>query len=170
LSAPLYNSFTAGAGEQITGLQLILSGDDTSLGVIDVGLYADDSTTPGELMAVLGSVDDSALSNMPAVYDITLTAYPLLNDDTLYWVGLSGTTTGDWYYDYDASGIGVADEFFANQIGVFSNDDDPYQMSVTEGVSVTPEPSSSILIAVGIGVLALFRRRAASHSAHASEA
>jgi hypothetical protein len=158
---PLDNSFTSGAAGQITDLQLMLSGDQTSSGSVDVGLYADNSTTPGQLIAVLGIFNDSALSDTPAIYDITLTAYPLLTDDTLYWVGLSGTTTAEWAYDYDDSGIGVADEFFANQMGVFSNDDDPYQMSVTEGVSVTPEPSNSILIAVGIGFLALLRRSAA---------
>ena len=157
---PLDNSFTSGAAGQITGLQLMLSGDQTSSGSVDVGLYADNSTTPGELIAVLGILDDRALSDTPAIYDITLTSYPLLNDDTLYWVGLSGTTSAEWAYDYDDSGIGVADEFFSNQIGVFSNDNDPYQMSVTEGVSVVPEPSSGIFIAVGIGVLALLRRRA----------
>ena len=69
---PLYNSFTSDAAEQITGLQLILSGDDTSLGAGDVGLYADNSTTPGELIAVLGSVEGIALSDTPAIYDITL--------------------------------------------------------------------------------------------------
>jgi hypothetical protein len=161
LVGPLDNSFTSGAAGQITDLQLMLSGDQTSSGSVDVGLYADNSTTPGQLIAVLGIVNDSALSDTPAIYEITLTAYPLLTDDTLYWVGLSGTTTAQWAYDYDESGIGVADEFFANQIGVFSNDDDPYQMSVTEGVSVAPEPSNSILIVVGIGFLALLRRRAA---------
>ena len=158
---PLDNSFTSGAAGQIAGLQLMLSGDQTSSGGVDVGLYADNSTAPGELIAVLGIVSDSALSDTPAIYDITLTAFPLLTDDTLYWVGLSGTTTAEWAYDYNDSGIGVAGEFFANQIGVFSNNNDPYQMSVSEGGSVAPEPSSSILIVVGVGVLTLLRRRAA---------
>lgn len=156
---PLDDSFTSGAAGQITDLQLMLSGDQTSSGSVDVGLYGDNSTTPGELIAVLGIVYDSALSDTPAIYDIALTAFPLLTDDTLYWVGLSGTTTAAWAYDYDESGIGVADEFFSNQIGVFSNDNDPYQMSVTEGVSTVPEPSTCLLIVVGIGVLALLRRR-----------
>jgi hypothetical protein len=159
---PLDNSFTSDSAGQITGLQVMLSGEQTFSGSVDVGLYADNSTTPGELIAVLGILDDGALSDTPAIYDITLTAYPLLTDDTLYWIGLYGTTSAEWSYDYDDSGIGVADEFFSNQIGVFSNDNDPYQMSVTEGVSVAPEPPSRILIVVGIGFLAMLRRRAAS--------
>jgi hypothetical protein len=160
---PLYNSFTTAAAEHITGLQLILSRDDAFSGAVDVGLYANNSTTPGELIEILGSVDDNALSNTPAIYDITLTAYPLLTDDTLYWIGLSGTTTAEWYYDYDTDGTGVGAEFFSNQIGVFSDDDDPYQMSVTGGVSAAPEPSSIFLIAAGAVVLGLLRRRAGQH-------
>lgn len=155
---PLYDSFTSGAAGPITGLQLILSGDDTSSGAVDVGLYADNSTKPGELIAALGSVSDSVLSDAPAIYDITLTAHPLLTSDTLYWIGLYGTTSGEWSYDYDDSGIGVADDYFANQLGVFSNLNDPYQMSVTEG-AVAPEPSSGLLIATGAGLLALALHR-----------
>lgn len=151
---PLYDSFTSDAAEQITGLELMLSGDNTSSGAVDVGLYSDDSTAPGALIAVLGSVEDSALSDTPAIFDITLTAYPLLSDNTRYWIGLSGTTAAEWSYDYDSSGTGVADEFFANQVGVFSNEEDPYQMSVTQGVSAAPEPSSGLLIAMGAVFLA----------------
>ncbi len=152
---PLYNSFTSDAAEPITGLQLILNGDDTSPGAVDVGLYADNSTTPGDLIAVLGSVEDSTLSDTPTIYDITLTLDPLLTDDTRYWIGVSGTTSAQWSYDFDGSGIGVAGEFFANQIGVFSNVNDPYQMSVTEGVSTVPEPSSRLLVGIGAVFLAL---------------
>ncbi len=158
---PLYNSFTSAAAGQISDLQLILSGDgdDTSSGAVQVGLFADDSSTPGALITVLGSVNDSALSEAPLTYDVTLTAFPPLTGDTRYWIGLFDTTIAEWYYDYDASGTGVEEEFFANQIGVFPNSNDPYQMSVTEGAYAAPEPSSSLLIAIGAGLLALARLR-----------
>ena len=160
-AGPLYDSFTSDAAGQITDLQLMLNGDDTSSGTVEVGLYADNSISPGQLIAPLGSVYDSGLSDTPTVYDIALTSYPLLTADTLYWIGLYGTTTtADWSYGNDDSGTGVASDYFANQIGVFSNVDGPYQMSVSEGVSQTPEPSSRILIVVGIGILALLRRHA----------
>lgn len=158
---PLYDSFTSVGSGQITDLQLILSGDGdgTSLGVVQVGLFADDANTPGDLIAVLGTVNDDTFYNMPAIYDVGLTSYPTLADDTRYWIGLSGTTTAEWYYDSDSSGIGVASEFFSNQIGVFSNDNDPYQMSVTERVTEAPEPSSSLLLVVGASLVALARLR-----------
>jgi hypothetical protein len=150
---PLYDSFTSAAAEQITGLRLILNGDNTSSGAVDVGLYADDSTTPGALIAPLGVLNDSTLSDEPATFTIKLTAFPLLSN-TRYWIGLTGTTTAEWSYDSDSSGVGVADEYFANQIGLFSNADDPYQMQVTEGTSPVPEPPSGLLIAIGAAILA----------------
>jgi len=161
-SGPFHNSVTSVAAGPLTGLQLILSGyeDDTSSGSVDVGLYADISTTQGGLIAVPGNVPDSALSDVPAIYDVTLTTYPLLTDDTLYWIGLSATTTAEWHYDYDNTEIGVADEFFSSQAGLFSSGDDPYLLSANEGVPKTPEPPSSLLIGVGAVVVALLHRLA----------
>jgi len=161
-AGPLYDSFTSGTGDTITAVQLILSGDDTSSGAVDVDLYSDNSIAPGELIAVLGVINDSALSDTPAVYDVPLTVAPPLADDTVYWVGLSGTTSAQWYYDGDSNGIGVAGESFANQTGVYSDSFDPYQMQVAMQVTESPEPASSLLIAVGAGVagvLVLLRRR-----------
>jgi hypothetical protein len=158
---PLHYSLTSVTARQETDLQPILSGVDTSSDAVDVGVYADNSTTSGELMAVFGDVDDSLLSDTPDVYDITLTAFPLLTDGTLYWFGLSGTTSVEWYYNYDMNGIGIAEKLFANQTGAYSNYYDPYQISVKEGVSVTPEPSGTLLVTAGLGVLALLPRRAA---------
>lgn len=156
---PLYDSFTPGAAGQITSLQLVLTLDGTSLGTVDAGLYADNATTPGQLIAVLGGIADSALSNTPIVDNIALTVYPSLTGGTLYWIGLFGTTNAGWSYDYDGNGIGVLNQFFANQTGIYSDDDDPYQMSITEGVTVTPEPSGGFLMVTGAGILTLLRRK-----------
>src|SRR5579863_4628686 len=51
---PLFDSFTSDSAGQITDLQLTLAGDDTSSGALEVGLYADNATSPGELIATLG--------------------------------------------------------------------------------------------------------------------
>lgn len=152
---PLYDSFTSGAATQLTSLKLILSGDSTSSGALEVGLYADDSTAPGSLVAVLGSVKDSSLSETPSLYDILLTADTELTNDTVYWIGLSGTTSAEWYYDDDTGGIGVQGESFANQTGVYSDDYGPYQMEVTEGITSAPEPSTGLLTLLGAGLVAL---------------
>jgi hypothetical protein len=156
---PLYDSFTSGAATRLTSLKLILSGDDTSSGAVQVGLYADHSTAPGNLIAVLGSVKDSSLSETPGLYAIPLTAYPGLTDDTVYWIGLSGTTSAEWYYDDDTSGTGVEGEFFSNQTGVYADDFGPYQMEITEGLAAAPEPSTGLLTALGAGLVAVGWRR-----------
>ena len=161
---PIYDSFTSGAAAgQITDLQLILSGDDTSSGSFQVGLFADNSGTPGaEIGTSLATVDDSALSITPAIYDIALDAS--VDADTAYWIGLSDTTTDAyWSYDSDGSGIGVAGESWFNASGGPNSDAlfGAYQMQVTEDTPDTPEPASIFLIVAGVSVLALFRRRTA---------
>ena len=45
----LYDSFTSGAAGQITGLQLLLNNADNNSGAVQVGLYADNSTTRSEV-------------------------------------------------------------------------------------------------------------------------
>lgn len=161
-SEQLYDSFTSGGtSEQLVELNLILSGDSTSSGAVQVGLYSDDFTEPGALIANLGSVSDSALSNEAAEYDVSLAVDPILAANTRYWIGLSGTTTAEWAWSLDTSGPGVADEYYSNPDGTFPNSDGPYQMSVmvTETETPTPEPASIFLIAAGAGLLGLLRRR-----------
>ena len=91
---PIYDSFTSGTAGQIDDLQLILGLCDSCspLGSFGVGLYADNSGTPGaEIGPVLAIVNDSSLSTTAAIYDITLST-PVAAD-TVYWIGLSGATT-----------------------------------------------------------------------------
>jgi hypothetical protein len=156
---PIYDSFTSGAAGQIDDLQLILGLCDCfPQGSFQVGLYTDNLGTPGaEIGAALATVSDSSLSTTPAVYDIALSVP--VNADTVYWIGLSGTTTdAEWYYDSDDSGIGVEGESYSNVSGLNSDVDGAYQMQVT---TATPEPASIFLIVAGAGVLALLRRRTA---------
>ena len=159
---PIYDSFTSGAAGQIDDLQLILGLCDCfAPGSFQVGLYADDSGTPGaEIGPALANISDSSLSTTPAVYDITLSVP--VDADTVYWIGLSGATTdAKWYYDSDDSGIGVAGESYYNDSSAPNSNSDvdgAYQMQVT---TATPEPATALLIVAGAGVLALLRRRTA---------
>jgi hypothetical protein len=156
-----FASFTSGTGEQISDLQLVLSGDNTSLGTVQVGLYAD--ATPGTLITALGTLSDSLLSSSPTTFDIVLNATPLLTADTRYWIGLSGVTSASWSFTDEVSGAGVADESFANVGGTFSNLEGPYQMRITtvDLASPTPEPAAVFMVVAGFGALVLLRRRIA---------
>jgi hypothetical protein len=155
-AGPLYDSFALNSAGQIDGLQLILSGDDSSSGEVDVGLYADNSTSPGELLFNIGRFDDSALSSTPATYDLAVTGSQSLASNIRYWIGLTGLTTAEWYY----TGGDDGSEFFSNQTGVYSDSLGPYQMTITAGISSAPEPRSGTLrILSSVAVMLLFSRR-----------
>jgi len=161
---PLYDSFTSPSGAQITGVALILSGNGNFGGTLNVGLYANQSTTPGALIAALGTLSDSLLSSSLATYDIALTANPLLAAGTRYWIGLSGITSTHWSFSDDLTGPGVTGEFFSNQSGTFSNDNGPYQMRITADLaSAIPEPGSFVLVFAAAGLLGLRRLRSAQN-------
>jgi hypothetical protein len=115
---PLYDSFTSAAAGPIVDLQLVLSDDrgGDSSGAVDVSLYADDASTPGDLIGILGSVSDSKLSDVPEIYGVTLTDYPLLSEDPPYCIGLSGITEAESYNDNDSSGIGGRGGIFLESI------------------------------------------------------
>ena len=159
---PLYDSFTSPYGAQITGLALIPSGNGNFGGSLNVGLYADQSTTPGPLIANLGTLSDSLLSTSLATYDIALTTNLLLAAGTRYWIGLSGITSTNWSFSDDLTGPGVSGEFFSNQLGTFSNEDGPYQMRLTADLaSAIPEPGSFILVFAAAGLLGIGQSRSA---------
>jgi hypothetical protein len=53
-----------------------------------VGLYANNSTTPGSLITDLGTVFDSSLTSGASPIDVILKANPVLSSRTRYWIGL----------------------------------------------------------------------------------
>ena len=156
---PLADSFSTGAATILVDVKLLLSGDSTSSGTTFVYLLNDASTSPGSVIAQLGSISDSSLPIMPGVIDVSSFAPIILNATTRYWIELSSTnTTAGWAFSGDTSGPGVENEFFANQHGVFANSiGEPYQMQVN--TTAIPEPSTLALSIAGLGTLLGFRRR-----------
>jgi len=163
-SGPLYNSFSTGATSgTLSNLELLLGAPLVVDGLIAVGLYSDSSTTPGGLIASLGTVDDSTLTGSYNLVTVILTANPDLSAGTRYWIGLSSDATGArWDYTTDTSGIGVAGEYYSNSSGTSPNvDGGGYQMEVE--VTSTPEPSTFLFGASMLATLAMLRRRGARH-------
>jgi hypothetical protein len=160
---PLYDSFSTGPiTVTLSQLQVVLSGDNTSPGSIDFGLYSD-AAGPSTLISDLGTIDDSGLSGSLGLLTVALTANPVLSSGTRYWIGLVGSdTTAVWSWTLDTSGTGVEDEFLANSDGVFPNvGNGGYQMEVEAADLTTPEPSTFALGAIAIAGLALRLRRRA---------
>jgi len=155
-SGPVADSFsTGGSAVSLTDVKVMVSGDPTSTGDISVSLLADGSTSPGGLIATLGSIVAGSLGT-DVVYDFSLVSPMALASDTRYWIEL--TTSNDsvtWPWSLDVSGTGVGSEFFANSSGVSPNEFGPYLMQV----NAVPEPAALSLIAISILALGILRRK-----------
>jgi hypothetical protein len=159
---PLADSFSTTAATTLVDVKFLLSGDPTVQGTTSVFLLNDASTSPGSVIAQLGTISDSSLTTSLSVQDVSGFAPVALAAGTRFWIELSSSnTSAQWSFSSDTTGPGVAGEFFSNKSGVFSNSDDspPYQMLVNTGLSVVPEPSTLTLGILGIGTLVALRRR-----------
>jgi hypothetical protein len=164
---PTYGSFSTGAATgALTGLEMEMLSSTPSDGLsLAVGLYADNSTSPGTLITSLGTIADSSLSTSPTLVNVALTANPALSASTRYWIGLSVITINPietaWSFESPDSGTGVAGEYY-DTTGLLANSafNTALMMQVTEGsLTATPEPSSMALFAGALSVLALAQRR-----------
>lgn len=132
-------------------------------GSITVGLYADSSTSPGALLASIGTLNAESLTMTLTDYDFPLgTAYPLAANHR-YWIGLStnnGSIAG-WAVAQDDSGFRVGDEFWYANGMVHPNTDPPFQMLVggSSNISPAPAPSAFLLVLVGFAVAGLYWNR-----------
>lgn len=192
---PLFDSFTSDVSGLLTGLDLGLSLDcelglgGCGEGSFQVALYADTADTPDCLSEEpLLTVSDSSIP-AAGIYQFTIPVSATLTAGTMYWIGLSGTatdaqwlypSTDAWYADPSGipGGFGVAGNYnldtsvgtaFPDGPGVAGDGTGtPFLMSVTvTEESSTPEPSTSLLLAAGAGILALLRRLARRRTASA---
>jgi hypothetical protein len=177
-----FNSFTAGPGDRVDTIELLLDANGESGGSVDVAVYNDSGmNTPGTLHADVGTVLDSELTGVPTVVPFTGLDITGLTPGDRYWVVLTDLLTASppgppqsdvqWSYATDASGIGVANEYNgASTAGTFANSDfSPYVMCVSNtstdvGCALppppqAPEPTTLGIIGVGLAALGLVRRR-----------
>ncbi|MGB7758780.1 MAG: choice-of-anchor R domain-containing protein [Bryobacteraceae bacterium] len=153
---PLYDSFSTGASSgTLSNVELLLYAGGAADGPITVGLYSDNGTTPGSLIAVLETFDDSTLRGGFQLVTLVLAANPGLSAETRYWIGVFGETADGWAYTTDTSGTGVAGEYYSNSGGTSQNEDGGgFQMEV----GITPAPEPSTFFASMLFALAMFRR------------
>jgi hypothetical protein len=191
---PLADSFSTGAGPfTLTDVKIRAqeqSRTPTVNGLVTVSLLSDSGTSPGSVLAVLGTFGDSQLSRTNStVLDFTVAGGIALDPDTRYWIelttdnnsragwngvgnGLDSTTTaygtgpGQW-------GIGGEGEYFfvggAEAEGGYPTDvfpngpgiSVPYEMSVSGAV---PEPSTWAMMLLGFGGVAFLACRRAKRN------
>jgi hypothetical protein len=169
---PIDQSFSTGPSAfNLTGLQLLLSGNtDSNFGSFTVSILNDNGGSPtGSVIASSGSLlDSSFLGNTPSA--LTLTTFVQLTANTLYWIDLSATNDSSvlWWYTADASGIGVANQFYAFNGGaaIGPTSQGAYQAQVT-GDLVTPLPSTWLMLLSGFVGLGFFAYRGTKKSAAA---
>jgi hypothetical protein len=157
---PLFNSFSTGSvafGLSQIDLALTASSPDNGSFTISV---LDGQNFPNAVVLSVGTFSDTKLSS--AVSTFTVNFAPLtLVANSRYWIELSASATSsvEWSFDGDASGIGVAGEIFQNQNGVFDSSDGPYQMQISDGqVSAVPELPSWTMMVLGFVGLAFATR------------
>jgi PEP-CTERM motif len=106
-----------------------------------------------------GTFTPSDLSPTVGVFDISLTTPVALLADTRYWIEIKPRANpGFWFYDSDASGTGVAGEYWYLNGTTNPNSTGPFQMQLSG--TAMPEPASLALLGFGFAGLGLIRRRA----------
>ena len=138
-------------------------------GMLTVGLYADSSTSPGALLDSLGTINDSSLTTSPADYAFPVTPFPLASGR--YWIVISSSngSSAAWSMTDIMTGVGVSSGYFGDPYDKYvpnSNTGygDPFNQVAFEMQvdGFTPEPSTILLGAIGLAMLAAYRRRVAS--------
>jgi hypothetical protein len=158
---PLFNSFSTGSvAFSLSQIDLALSASPPDNGSFTISVL-DGQNFPNAVVLSVGNFGDNQLS--AAVSTFTVNFAPLtLAANSRYWIELSTTGLIQWSFDGDASGFGVAGEFFQNQNGIFDSSDGPYQMQISDGqVSAVPElPSWTMMVLGFVGLVFVTRYKA----------
>ena len=154
---PLANSFTSPSyTSRLTGLDLYLNGNGGSGGIVAALFTSTSDPAPSALVSVLGSLSNDSIVTTGQSFTLSLVSTPTLQPNTRYWIGLAdvfGTGDTGWGYANNATGVGVAGEYWFDGFDVTANQSGttPYMMTVS--VTPVPEPIANLEIA-GLALLA----------------
>jgi len=130
-------------------------------GGLNIYLFSDSGTAPNSFVATIGTIADSAIGTT-GEYSFTGLNLALANA-TRYWVGVfpqTGGTTSGWGLTLPAPAGSLGEYAYDTADGVYANTSSALQMRIVGDVDVqTPEPSTLLLAAFGIGAIGMWRRR-----------
>jgi hypothetical protein len=178
---PVFNSFSTGsAALNLTDVKVVMESNHSIGGTFSVGLYADNSTYPGNLISTLGSLNDSTLATVPGgTYDFTVNPGIALTANTRYWIGMvasgGGTISSSWATTNSSNGTGNIGNEYSCQLAennrltsvgpqphgaavslqCTSNTVDPFIMQVTASAPAVATAQAPALSFTGITVLAI---------------
>jgi hypothetical protein len=166
----IYQSFSTGVNPfQLTDVKLILEVGTLGSNTFSVDVYNDSSSTPGTLLANVGSKLDNQLAQTFATIDFATNIS--LGANTRYWIGITSSSgsTVIWTIEPPNSNpgdIGVSGQFIKEFNTVSSvtapSENAAFQMRITGNdiTAGTPEPAAIVLTAAGLlGLTAIRRRR-----------
>jgi len=128
-------------------------------GGLNIYLFTDSGTAPNAFAGNIGVISDSAIT-ATGVYSFSGLNLALANS-TRYWVGVfpqAGGTTSGWGMTAPAPAGSTGEYAYDSADGVYRNRTSALQMRISGDVQ-TPEPSTLLLAAFGIGAIGMWRRR-----------
>jgi hypothetical protein len=167
-AGPIAESFstTSGSLDLVDVIVNLTDGGSVGSGTTTISLFSNNPSPggpfPGTLLATIGSVSDSQLSSSFQGFNISLASPYALAPNTRYWIELSSTSssTAQWAYTFNGSGVGVASEFFNNSSGTSPTLSGPYSMEAL--AAPVPEPSTLAILGLSALVLVYTARRKAA--------
>lgn len=98
----LAQKFTAGTSGALTRLDLNLKNNSSATGIIRVGLYTDNSGSPGTLVAS-SSISPSLLISSYAYYSFRFASAPTVISGTVYWLVVYVQAVGSGSYKWSST-------------------------------------------------------------------
>ncbi len=165
----VYSSFsTVNPDFVVTDIQLLLNAPASPppTGALHIGIYSDSMTSPAGQLYSLGTLTDTSIASS-LTGDFDFIGGFLLDTPGRYWIGVSSvgttTTTAAWDVTYETGGTGVSSEYWNVPVyGTFANTDYDWTYQMQVSGFQAPEPSTILLGAIGLAMLAAYRRRVAS--------
>jgi PEP-CTERM motif len=151
-------SFVPGSSYQVTSIAFVaFDPDATGTNSVVATIYQDNAGLPGTALCSTSPnlIDNTVVSGATSVVDPSSNC-PILAAGTTYWLGLDPTSDGNIGWNYNGLFNSAPVATFTS--GAWSKTGSTEGAFELDGV-LSPEPITSSLLALGLGAIAIGRRR-----------